>query len=109
MNIDRNKIKQIILNEIEETKEIIAEFKEVTKPVSPDNAIGRLSRMEAIGSKSTAEFAERQAKKKLNDLETQLNLLFTDKFGKCLNCKKEIGLDRIFFMPESLYCIKCSK
>lgn len=109
MQIDKEKIKQIILSEIEDTKEIIAEFEEVTKPVSPDNAIGRLSRMEAIGSKSTAEFSERQAKKKLNDLETQLNQLFTDKFGKCYNCGDEIDLKRIFFMPESLKCVNCSK
>jgi DnaK suppressor protein len=109
MKIDLNKLEKIILFQIEETKELIQEYVEITRPVSPDNAIGRLSRMEALGSKSRAEFAERQAKKKLQNLETQLSQLHSSKFGKCQDCGNEIGLERIFFMPESLKCVNCSQ
>lgn len=106
MNLD--KIKQIILSEIKDTEKIIREYKEITKPVSPDNAIGRVSRMDAINNKSTTEFSERQAKKKLEDLKTQLNNIENGKFGKCQNCGDKIPIDRLIFMPESLYCVKCS-
>ncbi|MDC1067639.1 TraR/DksA C4-type zinc finger protein [Candidatus Kapabacteria bacterium] len=102
-------MKEIIVDEIEETKVILNQFKEITKPVSPDNSIGRLSRMEALGSKSTAEFSERQAKNKLSDLETQLLKIDSDDFGKCQNCKELIPIERLFFMPESLFCVSCSK
>lgn len=106
MNLE--KIKHIILSEIKDTESIIAEYKEITKPVSPDNAIGRVSRMDAINNKSTAEFSERQAKKKLEDLKTQLNNINNGKFGKCQNCGDDIPIDRLIFMPESLNCVKCS-
>lgn len=107
--MNKQKIKEIILNEIKETKFILEEFKEITKPVAPDDSIGRISRMDAINNKSTAEFSERQAKNKLNDLRTQLNRLDTNDFGKCQNCKEPIPLERIIFMPESLFCVNCKK
>jgi DnaK suppressor protein len=107
--MNKQKLKQIILSEIKDTEMILEEFKEITKPVAPDDSIGRVSRVDAINNKSTAEYSERQAKNKLNDLRTQLNRLETDEFGKCQNCGEEIPLDRIIFMPESLFCIKCIK
>lgn len=107
--MNKQKLKQIIHSEIKDTEMILDEFKEITKPVAPDDSIGRVSRMDAINNKSTAEFSERQAKNKLNDLRTQLNRLETDDFGKCQNCGDEIPLERIIFMPESLFCVNCAK
>lgn len=54
-------IKKIILEEIEKTELQVERLERVTKPVEPDEAIGRLTRMEAIGSKSVNEAALRQA------------------------------------------------
>ena len=109
MKVDKEKMKKIIINEIKETEVILSEFKEITKPVSPDDSIGRISRMDAINNKSTAEFSERQAKNKLNDLKTQLNRLETNEFAMCQNCGENIPIERIIFMPESLFCVRCSK
>lgn len=105
----KEQLKNIIISEIKETEMIIEEFKEITKPVAPDGSIGRVSRMDAINNKSTAEFSERQAKNKLNDLKTQLNRLDTPDFAKCQNCGDDIPIERIIFMPESLHCVKCAK
>ncbi len=41
-------IENKILQEIEKTKKTITELKELTKPIAPDCAIGRVSRMDAI-------------------------------------------------------------
>jgi len=57
---EQQEIREIILSKIEECKEEIAQLKEVTKPVKPDNAYGRLSRMDAINNKSINDAALRE-------------------------------------------------
>ncbi|UCE72496.1 MAG: hypothetical protein JSU99_04080 [Nitrospiraceae bacterium] len=52
---DRQKLKEKILQEIDSLKVNIQSLEESSKPVSPDNAIGRLTRMEAINAKSIHE------------------------------------------------------
>ena len=43
-----DEVKQKIIDEISTTGELIREYKEMTQPVAPDVAIGRISRMDAI-------------------------------------------------------------
>ena len=59
------KLKEKILEEIEAQKNLIENLKETSKPVAPDNAIGRLTRMEAINSKSISDASLNSAKVKL--------------------------------------------
>jgi len=60
----------LIENKISETKEEIRELRELTKPVSPDNAYGRLSRMDAINNKTINEAALREKKQILQKFGT---------------------------------------
>ena len=53
----RKKLKNHIKKKIEDLKENIKSYQVLTQPVVPDNAIGRLTRMEAINSKSINEAA----------------------------------------------------
>ena len=61
-------IEQLITIEIKKTKEQIAEYKEMSKPIEPDCAIGRVSRMDAINNKSITEAALRTSEEKLKSL-----------------------------------------
>jgi DnaK suppressor protein len=101
----RNKIEA----EIEKTRNLITEYKEMSKPVSPDNAIGRVSRMDAINNKSVTEAALRAAEEKLRSLEQVLSKVGTEDFGRCVKCRREIPPGRIMFRPESLFCVNCAK
>lgn len=101
-------IKERILQEIEKTKNQIEEYKELTKPISPDNAIGRVSRMDAINNRSVNEASLRQAEDKLKNLERVLKQAGTNDFCRCLKCRKQIPLGRILIRPESLYCVNCA-
>lgn len=67
--METNDIKQKIVDEISKTETTIAQYKEVTKPIAPDVAIGRISRMDAINNKGVAEAALRQAEIKLKNLK----------------------------------------
>lgn len=103
------KIKQTILDEISKTEESIEEFKEVTKPIAPDVAIGRISRMDAINNKSVAEAGLRQAQIKLKNLYQVLSQIGHKDFGICLKCNQPIPLGRILIRPQSLLCVYCAE
>ena len=107
MNIDE--IKQKLLDEISKTELLIKEYQEMTKPIAPDDAIGRISRMDAIINKSVSEAALRQAEEKMRNLQRVSSKIDDKDFGICLKCHKPIPLGRILIRPESLYCVNCAK
>ncbi|MFN4285050.1 MAG: TraR/DksA family transcriptional regulator [Lacibacter sp.] len=102
-------IKQKILDEISKTEKLIIEYQEMTKPVTPDVAIGRISRMDAINNKAVTESALRQAQEKLNKLNYVLSKIGSEDFGICMKCKTQIPVGRILIRPESMYCVNCAK
>ena len=101
-------IKQKILAEIEKTKALVLQYREFTKPIAPENAIGRVSRMDAINNKNINDSALRKAEAKLKGLENALNRIDESDFGKCLRCKNIIPLGRLLLMPGSRYCVHCA-
>lgn len=107
--MDKSEIKKRIDDEIAKTKALIAEYKTLTKPVAPDEAIGRVSRMDAINNKSVTEAALRQSEQKLRSLEHARGKLDSPKFGVCLRCENPIPLGRILLRPESPYCVNCAQ
>ena len=107
--MEQEEIKRRILAEIEDTRQSLEEYQEMSKPVAPDNAIGRLTRMEALGSKSVAENMLKRTQAKLEGLERALAQIGTPEFGKCTNCGNEIQLARILLQPESSLCVNCAK
>ena len=106
---EKKDIKAKVLVEIEKTNNTIADYKEITKPISPENAIGRISRMDAINNKSVAEAALRQAEGKLKSLHAVLDSINDSDFGLCLKCKKPIPIGRILLMPQSRFCVNCAR
>jgi len=106
--LNKNEIKETIDKEIRKTKKQVVEYKELTQPIEPENAIGRISRMDAIQNKSVTEAALRKAEEKLENLNFALAKIYEDDFGVCIRCRKEIPLGRILIMPQSRMCVKCS-
>ena len=105
---DRNKAKKSIKKSIEETRKDISNLKELTKPIPPENAIGRVSRMDAINNKSVNEAALRSAINKLTLLESALQRINHEDFGLCIRCKNEIPIKRVLLMPQSSRCVHCA-
>lgn len=102
-------ITEKIKEEIAKTEQLIAEYKDLSKPVSLDNSIGRISRMDAINNKSITESALRQSEEKLSKLNQALDKVGTKDFGICIKCKQPIPLGRILLMPESSRCVNCAR
>lgn len=106
---EKKDIKAKVLAEIDKTEKSIADYKELTKPISPENAIGRISRMDAINNKSVTEAALRQAESKLKNLQLVLENVEDQDFGLCQKCQKPIPIGRILLMPQSRFCVNCAR
>lgn len=102
-------IRQRFELEIEKSKDKILRYKEMTGPVAPDNAIGRVSRMDAINNKGVMDAALRKAEECLKGLERHLDKLDSPDFGLCVKCGAKIPLERIFMAPQSSFCVNCAR
>ncbi len=101
-------IRDNIKEEITKTEALINEYKEGAQPIAPENAIGRISRMDAINNSSVVMAALNKAKEKLKKLKSMETRINTKGFGVCIKCKKVIPLERLFLVPESSFCVKCA-
>ena len=97
-------IKSLIKN----LKVEIAQLEEDTKPVSPENSIGRISRMDAINNKSVVEASLRNRRSKLSKLQLALSKINKPGFGMCTQCKSPINPKRLMLLPESDKCVRCA-
>ncbi len=105
----REKLKDHIKKKIEGLKENIKSYQTLTQPIPPDNAIGRLTRMEAINSKSINEAALNNAKQTLSKMERTLMKIDSPDFGLCSECEEPIPFARLMIVPESDLCVQCGE
>jgi DnaK suppressor protein len=110
--MDKNTLKEVkfkIEEEIVNTEETILSLKDLTKPISPENAIGRISRMDAINNKTVNDAALRKAEQKLKNLKIALSNINDLDFGLCGRCHNPIPIGRILLMPHSRFCVNCAR
>jgi len=106
--LDPKQIASEIKQLIKKLEAEIISLEESAAPVAPENAIGRISRMDAINNKSVVEASLRNRRKKLGKLRVALSNVGKPGFGQCSNCGKNINPKRIMLMPESSKCIRCA-
>ena len=106
--MDLKEIKNIFELEIAKTTMSVDRYEALSQPISPDNAIGRISRMDAINNKSVLYAALVKAKERLTGLKRNIETLGTKEFGVCPKCKNEIRIERILLAPESSFCVNCA-
>lgn len=104
----KKEIESTIREQLEEVNLRIAEYRELTKPIPPENAIGRVSRMDAINNKSVNEAALRQAESKQAKLELALKKIDEPYFGVCTSCGTAIPIGRVMLMPQATKCVRCA-
>lgn len=106
---NKPQFKSRVLDEIEKQKDSIERYRSMSGPVSPDDAIGRVSRMDAINNKSVVEAALRESEIRLTKLEKVIENLDQPDFGICRKCHKHIPEGRLMIMPESVLCVHCAR
>ena len=104
----RNSLRLHIINEQKKVRGDIISLGEQSGPVEPDNAIGRISRMDAIGSRKISEAKLGDARSRLIMLERALAKINDPVFGLCVSCGDPIPLARLQLMPETRVCVDCA-
>jgi len=99
-----------LLNErIEKLEASLAVANADDDTVAPDNAIGRLSRMEAIQAKSMNAATRLKQEKRLRRARAALDRIDEGTYGDCAKCGDPIPEGRLEIMPESPYCVECAR
>jgi DnaK suppressor protein len=83
-------------------------LKEGAKPVPPDDALGRLTRLDAIQSQEISRNTPRQVQAQLAKLEFALSQIDQPFFGLCSECDTPIPAGRLKAMPGALRCVNCA-
>lgn len=90
-----------------EIRETLGHMEGVTDPVSPDNAIGRLTRVDALQATSLRQALARDHEVELGEVERALAALDDGTYGTCRRCEEEIAEARLRARPQALLCIEC--
>lgn len=106
--MDKVDIKEQLKEQIAQTKEKIANYEGLIGSLTPDDSIGRISRMDAINNQAVVQASLRQAKAKLAKLLHGLSSIDEPNFGKCKRCGRDIPPMRLVLMPESPFCVRCA-
>jgi len=106
--MDKVHLRKKILDEIGKIKRDISELEEQTKPIAPENSLGRVSRMDAINNKSVVEASLRHAIDKQKNLQSAFDNLEHKDFGICIKCNQPIPEGRIMLMPHAKKCVNYS-
>ena len=110
--MDKTQLKEIqqkLFSEIASTQLKVDEYTELCKPIAPENAIGRISRMDAINNKSVVEAVLRETKNKMQQLQIMQNKITDANFGICIKCKQTIPFGRLIIRPHSKFCVQCAE
>jgi DnaK suppressor protein len=108
-NEERAEIKSIIIETIAAVKEEMALLAEKGKPIAPDCALGRLTRIEAMQEQELSMHRLHETGIRLNKLEYALRKIGTPEYGLCIECEEPIAVARLKLMPEATLCIRCAK
>ena len=104
----REQLRSNISTELDAVKANIQQLEENTKPISPDKALGRLTRMEGLNDKGVREAALNLAREKLYNLEQALSRADDSSFGVCIRSHQPIAIERLLALPEASRCVRCA-
>ena len=76
--------------------------------VSPDKAIGRLSRLDAMQMQEVAKDAQRRREERLHLLEAAQDRMDDGEYGRCEICQEDIPFPRLEAQPEATRCGPCA-
>ena len=110
--LDANQLIELEVRAREELKALesaAASKNEEAEAVKPDNAIGRLSRLDSMQGQQLMKEAERRRAKRIERLKQSLEKMDTGTYGICEMCGEVIEYERLLAEAVATRCGKCSK
>ena len=109
MTVDRKKARQRLAARKAEIEEFSALSKDAREPVELDQqAVGRLSRMDALQNQAMQQAGERARQRDLVRIEMAERRLAEDDYGYCADCGEEIPEGRLKIDPMAERCVNCA-
>jgi len=105
----RRQLREHMHAELERLAGEIDTLTAMTRPVAPDRAIGRLSRLEAMNEKSMNEASMRAAQQLQARIRNALGRLDDEDYGLCTGCDSVIPFERLKTMPGTRLCVGCAE
>lgn len=78
-------------------------------PVSPDNAIGRLTRQDAMQAQQMALEVRRRNEIRLAQVKAAIERIAEGDYGNCPSCDEDIPVARLKVRPEAVLCVACAE
>jgi DnaK suppressor protein len=107
-NDEKKTIKESIIKQIDEFEADIILLKEAAKPIAPDDAYGRVSRMDAINNKAIVDASLKDKEITVRRFKYTLSKIDSEDYGKCSRCGNYINLRRLMSIPYVNLCISCA-
>ncbi|MBW2528022.1 MAG: TraR/DksA C4-type zinc finger protein [Deltaproteobacteria bacterium] len=79
-----------------------------TSAVAPDDAIGRLTRLDAMQQQRMAIEERRRREVRSQQVAAALAAIDSGDYGCCRRCQEPIGYRRLKAKPESPFCLPCA-
>ena len=100
-------LKNLLLERRTELEKLIEDAEEGSQPVSLDQPIGRLSRMDALQQQSMSQASRQAARQGLEQVKAALQRIASGDYGYCVECEEDIDFARLQARPEAPFCIDC--
>ncbi len=107
-DIRKQELRERIEADIEQCRTSIRKLEDSSRPVAPDKALGRLTRMESLSDQGISSAGLNRARERLDQLERALEKIEQPGFGLCNHCGQPIPAERLMAMPESTHCVQCA-
>jgi len=103
----RQELHSDLIQLCEELTAAITASADIATAVTPDSAIGRLSRQDAMQQQQMALEEQRRNQARLGKVKLAMATIDNDDYGWCIDCGEAIAFERLKIKPESTLCISC--
>jgi DnaK suppressor protein len=90
-------------------EEALGQAREGARPVSLDNPIGRVSRVDALQQQAMAQANRRSVELRLGQVRQALAAIDSGDYGTCRRCEEPIDFRRLKSRPETPFCVDCQR
>ncbi|MDE0382737.1 MAG: TraR/DksA C4-type zinc finger protein [Defluviicoccus sp.] len=107
--VDIEAMRSLLLEERESLLRASAATAEDRAPVELDQqAVGRLSRLDAIQVRAMAEASETRRQGRLHRIDAALKRIDDGSYGECMECGESIPPRRLEIDPTVAVCVPCA-
>ena len=105
----RQQLSEHVSATLSQLEQEIEHLEILTKPISPDRSIGRLTRLDALNELAVNEKALASARTRQIGLQVTRGKLQSPEFGSCTHCDEPIPFARLMSVPQTKLCVSCAE